>query len=108
MPPTRVDTISIILTLGVAHTAGPDEIIHISETRLSELLSRPAHRGCPVSEPNVGSEEQQDRGLEVTGGDGDTMKKRKRASTAPKKKRQRIAPKTMTRRWQEVWSCKFT
>jgi hypothetical protein len=71
-----------------------------------ESLSQPAHRDCPASEPSVGSEELQDQYPEVTGGGGDITKKRKRTSTAPKRKR--VALKTLTRRWQEVWSCKFT
>jgi hypothetical protein len=44
----------------------------------------------------------------VASGSSDALKKRKRASTAPMRKRPRTAPKTVTRRWQEVWSCKFT
>jgi hypothetical protein len=108
MPPARVDTASIIPTPGVVHAAGADEITHVSETRLSESLSRPAHRACPASEPSVGSEELQDQHPEVIGGGGDNTKKKKRTSTALKRKIQRVAPKTLTRRWQEVWSCKFT
>jgi hypothetical protein len=107
MPPARVDAASIIPTLGVVHAAGTDEITHVSETRLLESLSRPAHRDYLASEPSIGSEELQDQHPEITSGGGDNTKK-KRTSNAPKRKRQRVVPKTVTRRWQEVWSCKFT
>jgi hypothetical protein len=108
MPPARFGADAIIPTPGVAREDGQEEIMHVSETRLSDSLSRPVPRDCPTSEPSVGSEEQQDRGLEVASGGSDALKKRKRASTAPTRKRPRTAPKTVTRRWQEVWSCKFT
>jgi hypothetical protein len=57
MPSTRVGAVSIIPTPGVAYTAGPNEIIYVSDTRLSESLSQPAHHDCPTAEPSVGSEE---------------------------------------------------
>jgi hypothetical protein len=104
MPLAQFGTDAIIPIPGVAREDGREEITHVLETRLSDSLLCPTPRDCPTSESSVGSEEQQDQGPEVASGGSDALKKRKRASTAPTRKR----PKTVTRRWQEVWSCKFT
>jgi hypothetical protein len=66
----------------------------------------------PCSEPTVGSEEQIDPVCEVISGGGEASKTRKTPdvgmSAAQTRKRKKNATKTITRRWQEVWSCKFT
>jgi hypothetical protein len=99
MPPPQFDSPLIDPIPSVAHADRVEELTHVSETRLSESLSRPAPRNCPTSEPTVGSEERPDPDSEISSGGGKAARKRK-ATAAPKRKR--TAPKTVNRRWQEV------
>jgi hypothetical protein len=84
--------------------------ILLVETCLSDSLSRPAPRDYPAFEPTVGSDERIDPNCEVTSDGGKASKTRKMAdvwiNAAPMRKK--TTTKTITRRWQEVWSCKFT
>jgi hypothetical protein len=102
MPPPQFDSPLIDPIPSVAHADRVEELTHVSEIRLSESLSRPAPRDCLTSEPTIGSDERPDPDSEISSGGSKAVRKRK-ATAAPKKKK--TAPKTVTRRWQEVWSC---
>ena len=115
MPPAHNDADLVIPTPGNACAERSEEIIHVSETCLSDLLSRPVPRDYPASKPTVGFEEHLDPDCEVTssgGNFGEASKKRNtatvRITAAPTRKMKKIAAKIVTRHWQEVWSCKFT
>jgi hypothetical protein len=112
MLPMHVNSDLLVPTPGVACAKRSEKITHVSEMRLSDSLSRPAPRDCPTSEPTIGSDEQIDPNCEVTSSGGEASKTRKTAdvwvSAASTRKRKKTAAKTVTKRWQEVWFCKFT
>ena len=86
------------------HSGAEEEVIVISETRLSDSLAVPAEfpsfSESTVVSPKIGGVP--------------TRRGRKRAaadtavSTAPASKRKKPTASTITRRWQTVWACKYT
>jgi len=88
---------------------GGHEVTHISETQLSQLLIQPANGRPPLEEIVVYSVVAA-LVLELSIDDECCiLGKRKLHSCANKScKRKRTTPATITRKWQQVWSCQFT
>ena len=77
------------------------EVTHISETRLSDSLLGGSPQFPSLSEATVDSGEAHDPALESEAHDKDDKASKPR-------KRRKTALSAVTRRWQEVWACRFT
>ena len=80
-----------------------DSVTHISEARLDDFVALPAKHHC--SEATMLSPEGPNDGAIISKLRG---KKRGAGAIVTDAKRKKIAPNTITRRWQVLWACRVT